>query len=157
MAQEEQAEAVAIAPRGVSGDSTGKDRVKAPLADYFAIGVAAVEVLLDVMTGEYLITRADVTVDAGQSLNPAVDVCLRLLSALVLLLLSQPLCVGLSRLDRSKVPLYRELGTTQPRKSSLVVQPHTSGYLRALCTPLRPIPTGCHRWRTRQGSLTPGY
>jgi xanthine dehydrogenase/oxidase len=44
------------------------------LADYFALGVACVEVTLDCLTGEHTIERADLIVDAGQSINPALDI-----------------------------------------------------------------------------------
>ena len=44
------------------------------LADYFALGCACVEVTLDVMTGEHIVDRCDLLVDAGQSLNPAIDI-----------------------------------------------------------------------------------
>ena len=40
---------------------------------YFAYGVAATEVLVDVFTGEYRFTRADLLHDCGHSLNPAID------------------------------------------------------------------------------------
>lgn len=40
---------------------------------YFAYGVAATEVLVDVFTGEYRFTRADLLHDCGSSLNPAID------------------------------------------------------------------------------------
>ncbi|WP_371059437.1 xanthine dehydrogenase molybdopterin binding subunit [Rhodosalinus sp. 5P4] len=41
---------------------------------YFAYGVAASEVALDTLTGEYRILRADILHDAGRSLNPALDI-----------------------------------------------------------------------------------
>ena len=41
---------------------------------YFAYGAAASEVLLDTLTGEWKLLRADILQDAGQSLNPAVDI-----------------------------------------------------------------------------------
>lgn len=40
---------------------------------YFAYGAAATEVLVDTLTGEYRILRADLLHDAGDSLNPAID------------------------------------------------------------------------------------
>lgn len=40
---------------------------------YFAGGAAASEVLIDTLTGEYKLLRADILHDAGNSLNPAVD------------------------------------------------------------------------------------
>lgn len=41
---------------------------------YFAYGAAVSEVLVDTLTGEYRVTRADILHDAGRSLNPAVDI-----------------------------------------------------------------------------------
>ena len=41
---------------------------------YFAYGVALSEVVVDVLTGEYRILRADILHDAGASLNPALDI-----------------------------------------------------------------------------------
>ena len=41
---------------------------------YFAYGAAVSEVLLDTLTGESRLLRADILHDAGQSLNPAVDI-----------------------------------------------------------------------------------
>ena len=40
---------------------------------YFAYGAAVSEVVLDRMTGEYRVVRADILHDAGRSLNPAID------------------------------------------------------------------------------------
>jgi xanthine dehydrogenase large subunit len=41
---------------------------------YFAYGAAVSEVLLDTLTGEWKLLRADVLHDAGQSINPAIDI-----------------------------------------------------------------------------------
>ena len=41
---------------------------------YFAYGAAVSEVLLDTLTGEWRLLRADVLHDAGRSLNPAIDI-----------------------------------------------------------------------------------
>jgi len=41
---------------------------------YFAYGVSCSEVVVDTLTGEYRILRADVLHDCGASLNPALDV-----------------------------------------------------------------------------------
>ena len=41
---------------------------------YFAYGAACSEVLLDTLTGEWKLLRADLLHDAGQSLNPAIDI-----------------------------------------------------------------------------------
>ncbi len=41
---------------------------------YFAYAAAAAEVVVDTLTGEWRLLRADALYDAGQSLNPAIDV-----------------------------------------------------------------------------------
>lgn len=41
---------------------------------YYAYGVACVEVLIDTLTGEYRMLRADILHDVGDSLNPAIDI-----------------------------------------------------------------------------------
>ena len=41
---------------------------------YFAFGVACSEVVVDVLTGEYKLTRVDILHDVGASLNPAIDI-----------------------------------------------------------------------------------
>ncbi|KMK66100.1 xanthine dehydrogenase molybdopterin binding subunit [Puniceibacterium sp. IMCC21224] len=41
---------------------------------YFAYGAACSEVVIDTLTGEYRILRADILHDAGASLNPALDI-----------------------------------------------------------------------------------
>ena len=41
---------------------------------YFAYGVAATEVVIDTLTGENRILRADILHDCGESLNPALDI-----------------------------------------------------------------------------------
>jgi xanthine dehydrogenase large subunit len=41
---------------------------------YFAHGAALTEVVVDTLTGEYRILRADILHDAGSSLNPAIDI-----------------------------------------------------------------------------------
>jgi xanthine dehydrogenase large subunit len=41
---------------------------------YFAYGAAVSEVLLDTLTGEWKLLRADLLHDVGQSLNPALDI-----------------------------------------------------------------------------------
>ncbi len=40
---------------------------------YFAYGAAASEVVIDTLTGEYRLLRADILHDVGRSLNPAID------------------------------------------------------------------------------------
>jgi len=41
---------------------------------YFAYGAAASEVLIDTLTGEHTVLRADILHDVGRSLNPAIDI-----------------------------------------------------------------------------------
>jgi len=41
---------------------------------YFSYGVACSEVLIDTLTGEYRLLRADILHDVGDSLNPAIDI-----------------------------------------------------------------------------------
>ena len=41
---------------------------------YFAYGAAVSEVVVDTLTGEWKLLRADILQDAGQSLNPAIDI-----------------------------------------------------------------------------------
>jgi len=41
---------------------------------YFSYGAACSEVSIDMLTGEYLIDRADILHDVGRSLNPAIDI-----------------------------------------------------------------------------------
>ena len=40
---------------------------------YFAYGAAAAEVVIDTLTGEYRLLRADILHDVGRSINPAID------------------------------------------------------------------------------------
>jgi len=41
---------------------------------YFALGAACAEVEIDTLTGEYKVLRCDVLHDAGQSINPSIDI-----------------------------------------------------------------------------------
>ncbi|CAI0881559.1 Nicotinate dehydrogenase medium molybdopterin subunit [Serratia ficaria] len=41
---------------------------------YFAYGAACAEVVIDTLTGEYRLLRADILHDVGDSLNPAIDI-----------------------------------------------------------------------------------
>lgn len=41
---------------------------------YFSYGAACAEVLIDTLTGEYKLLRADILHDVGDSLNPAIDI-----------------------------------------------------------------------------------
>lgn len=49
------------------GENTGK------MFFYFTQGVAAAEVEVDMLTGTWTCTRADIKMDVGQSINPAID------------------------------------------------------------------------------------
>jgi len=40
---------------------------------YFTQGVAAAEVEIDTLTGDFTVRRADIKMDVGRSINPAVD------------------------------------------------------------------------------------
>ncbi|MFT3776731.1 MAG: xanthine dehydrogenase molybdopterin binding subunit [Ottowia sp.] len=56
---------------GLSWDSA---RMQGNPFYYFAYGAACAEVLVDTLTGEWKLLRADVLHDVGRSLNPAVDI-----------------------------------------------------------------------------------
>ena len=56
------------------GLSWDKDRMQGNPFYYFAYGAAASEVLVDTLTGEWKLLRADILHDVGRSLNPAVDI-----------------------------------------------------------------------------------
>uniref|UniRef100_A0A1I8HJ09 Ald_Xan_dh_C domain-containing protein n=1 Tax=Macrostomum lignano TaxID=282301 RepID=A0A1I8HJ09_9PLAT len=43
-------------------------------ARYSTLGVGAAEVEVDILTGEYVVLRSDITMDIGKSLNPGVDI-----------------------------------------------------------------------------------
>ena len=49
-------------------------RLKGKPFHYFAYGAACSEVVVDTLTGEHKVLRADVLHDVGQSLNPAIDI-----------------------------------------------------------------------------------
>jgi xanthine dehydrogenase large subunit len=51
-----------------------KDTLQGKPFFYFAYGAAVSEVVVDTLTGEWKLLRADVLHDAGRSLNPAVDI-----------------------------------------------------------------------------------
>ena len=51
-----------------------KDTLQGKPFYYFAYGAAVSEVVVDTLTGEWKLLRADVLHDAGRSLNPAVDI-----------------------------------------------------------------------------------
>ena len=52
---------------------------------YFTYGAAFAEVEIDTLTGDFHTTKADVTLDLGFSLNPAIDVGQVILSSTPLL------------------------------------------------------------------------
>ncbi|MDM0115898.1 xanthine dehydrogenase molybdopterin binding subunit [Variovorax sp. J22R133] len=56
------------------GLSWDRETMKGRPFFYFAYGAAVAEVIVDTLTGEWKLLRADVLHDAGRSLNPAVDI-----------------------------------------------------------------------------------
>lgn len=56
------------------GLSWDKDKMFGRPFYYFAYGAAVSEVIIDTLTGEWKLLRADILHDAGKSLNPAVDI-----------------------------------------------------------------------------------
>ena len=56
------------------GLSWDKEKMHGNPFYYYAYGAAVSEVLVDTLTGEWKLLRADVLHDAGKSLNPAVDI-----------------------------------------------------------------------------------
>ena len=56
------------------GLSWDKDRMQGRPFYYYAYGAAVSEVIVDTLTGEWKLLRADILHDAGKSLNPAVDI-----------------------------------------------------------------------------------
>ena len=51
-----------------------RTRLKGKPFQYFAYGAACSEVVVDTLTGEHKVLRADLLHDVGQSLNPAIDI-----------------------------------------------------------------------------------
>ncbi|MEY2687692.1 MAG: xanthine dehydrogenase molybdopterin binding subunit, partial [Pseudomonadota bacterium] len=51
-----------------------RERLKGKPFFYFAYGAAVSEVVVDTLTGEYTLLRADLLHDVGRSLNPAIDI-----------------------------------------------------------------------------------
>jgi xanthine dehydrogenase large subunit len=51
-----------------------RQRLKGRPFHYFAYGAACAEVVVDTLTGEHKVLRADVLHDVGASLNPAIDI-----------------------------------------------------------------------------------
>ena len=56
------------------GLSWDRDTLKGRPFYYFAYGAAVSEVVVDTLTGEWKLLRADILQDAGRSLNPAIDI-----------------------------------------------------------------------------------
>ena len=56
------------------GLSWDKDKMFGRPFYYFAYGAAVSEVVVDTLTGEWKLLRADILHDAGKSLNPAIDI-----------------------------------------------------------------------------------
>jgi xanthine dehydrogenase large subunit len=56
------------------GLSWDKDTMQGHPFYYFAYGAAVSEVVVDTLTGEWKLLRADILHDAGRSLNPAIDI-----------------------------------------------------------------------------------
>jgi xanthine dehydrogenase large subunit len=56
------------------GLSWDRDTMRGRPFFYFAYGAAVAEVVVDTLTGEWKLLRADILHDAGQSLNPALDI-----------------------------------------------------------------------------------
>jgi xanthine dehydrogenase large subunit len=56
------------------GLSWDKDKMFGHPFYYFAYGAAVSEVVVDTLTGEWKLLRADILHDAGRSLNPAIDI-----------------------------------------------------------------------------------
>ncbi|RZL65637.1 MAG: xanthine dehydrogenase molybdopterin binding subunit [Variovorax sp.] len=56
------------------GLSWDKDKMQGRPFFYYAYGAAVSEVIVDTLTGEFKLLRADILHDAGKSLNPAVDI-----------------------------------------------------------------------------------
>lgn len=51
-----------------------RDKARGRPFYYYAYGVACVETIVDTLTGEYRMLRADILHDVGASLNPAIDI-----------------------------------------------------------------------------------
>ncbi|KNC55941.1 xanthine oxidase [Thecamonas trahens ATCC 50062] len=58
---------------GFEFDPTGETAGSGMPFNYFCYGAAVAEVEIDVLTGDHVVTRADLVMDVGDSLNPAID------------------------------------------------------------------------------------
>ncbi len=56
------------------GLSWDRDKMQGSPFYYFAYGAAVSEVIVDTLTGEWKLLRADILHDAGNSINPAIDI-----------------------------------------------------------------------------------
>eukprot|EP00931_Biecheleriopsis_adriatica_P041469 TRINITY_DN23695_c0_g1_i1.p1 TRINITY_DN23695_c0_g1~~TRINITY_DN23695_c0_g1_i1.p1 ORF type:complete len:1513 (-),score=324.42 TRINITY_DN23695_c0_g1_i1:62-4153(-) len=64
-------------PKGAAYDfdlQTDDNAERGEVYNYYCFGVAAAEVELDVLTGEYSVERADVIMDVGETLSAAIDI-----------------------------------------------------------------------------------
>ena len=59
---------------GVKPDGTPDQTTRGNLHNYYTQGVGCVEVEIDVLTGDHEVLRADMLVDLGSSINPALDI-----------------------------------------------------------------------------------
>jgi xanthine dehydrogenase large subunit len=57
-----------------AGPALGSEDDERPSVLYYAYGAAVSEVVVDTLTGEWKLLRADALYDAGRSLNPAIDI-----------------------------------------------------------------------------------
>ena len=58
---------------GHSFDPSGNSEGEGEPFNYFCYGASVAEVEVDVLTGDHVVTRADLVMDVGDSLNPAID------------------------------------------------------------------------------------
>ena len=63
----------AVAP-GIKSDGTHDNTTRGFPFNYFTQGVGCCEVEVDVLTGDHHVVRADLLVDLGSSINPALDI-----------------------------------------------------------------------------------
>lgn len=59
---------------GALADGTPDNTTRGHPFNYFTQGVGCVEVEIDVLTGDHAVRRADLLVDLGSSINPALDI-----------------------------------------------------------------------------------
>eukprot|EP00656_Telonema_subtile_P032035 TRINITY_DN35102_c0_g1_i1.p1 TRINITY_DN35102_c0_g1~~TRINITY_DN35102_c0_g1_i1.p1 ORF type:complete len:241 (+),score=63.79 TRINITY_DN35102_c0_g1_i1:466-1188(+) len=56
------------------GMKTDDNAERGEMWNYFCFGLALAEVRVDTMTGSFVVEKADVIMDVGESLNPAIDI-----------------------------------------------------------------------------------